>query len=57
MIMSGEYTEQDLDESEEGKAKFKAFRLAQISREISAEVDDVFKNSAYADPLMPDNYH
>lgn len=56
LIVSGDYREEAIDESEEGKATFKAHHLAKISRQISAEVDQVFKNPSFSDPLMPDSY-
>ena len=39
------------------KYEFKAYRLAQISREIADKVCEVFNNINYADPLVPDKYH
>ncbi len=60
LILSGDdIHEIEIDENlvEYRKYEFKAYRLAKISREIADSVDEIFKDSNHADPLIPDNYH
>jgi hypothetical protein len=60
LIQSGDdIHEIETDENlvEYRKYEFKAYRLAQISREITDRISEVLRDINHADPLIPDKYH